>query len=104
MTIARLQAKGLQAIFEGADKKSAGPRLELIGQCAAMGIGRERIAQADRAVFWELTKLVAARFRTSPRNRSAHGQSLRRALDRLATDKTTMPPNRSRSPAIAYAH
>lgn len=101
MTIARLQANALRALFDDAENPSLDPRLELIVYCAARGIGPAWIARADRAVFWELTKIVAKRFRTSPRARAEVREMLHAALGRLATE--TPPARRPAAPALARA-
>jgi hypothetical protein len=93
--LAKLQERTLRALFDGAPLRFSALRLELTVSCAARGIDLETIAKADRAVFWELTRLVGTRFRTSPRTRVAIAEELYAALGSIATE--AKPPVASRT-------
>ena len=83
LSLARLQAQALFESYAGRDRPAAAARLELIAFCAARGIGPERIARVDVAVFTELAHLATTRFRTSPRTAGSILHKLEAALERV---------------------
>ena len=96
-TIARLQAAALRELVAGHPRHAAALRLELIAACAARSIAAERIGRADLAVLFELTQIVSARYRNSPRLKAE-------ACDRLDDALTQLRPEPSARQTPASAH
>ncbi len=104
MTIARLQASALRELYAGRPRRAATLRLELADACEITGISADRAGRADLAVFWELTQLIDARFRNSPRSKALICLKIEAALDELRTEQATRPhPQRGISRAISGA-
>ena len=91
MVAARSHASFLRELIEGEPRRSASLRLQLISVCAARGIDPVTIETADKAAFRELTRIVQARFRNSPRLRLQHIRRLRAALDCLPGGHEAVP-------------
>lgn len=92
LSLARLQAQALHESYAGRDRQAAAARLDLIAFCAARGIGPERIARVDVAVFKELAQLATTRFRTSPRTAETILLKLEAALERVCIEPARRQP------------
>ena len=81
--LARQHAAALRDMVVGGDPSWRVSRQRLSQRYGELGIASACSATVDRAVIYELARIVAERFRTSPRRRNEAAKILRAAIGQL---------------------
>ena len=84
--VVKVHAKIMRDVFDGLHQESLAVRLELVHYCRSRGVGEETIGRADRAVFWELTRLIETTYRNSHRQRREVATMLHKAFAVLSPE------------------